>query len=82
MDEVTESIESNNLEKVASVAHKFKPSVGNICQPFMYEDVKHLEKLAQQGTQGDELLHVANRFLKNVNEVVLQLSEKLQAVEV
>ncbi len=80
MDEITEEIQGNNLAKVASVAHKFKPSVSNICQPFMYDDIKHIEQMALKGESSDELRLVANQFLKNVSEVILQLQEKLLVV--
>ncbi len=77
MDEIKEEIKSKNLTKVASLAHKFKPSVGNICQPFMFDDIKLLEKMALQDEPLEELVHISNKFLNNVNEVVLQLKESL-----
>ena len=80
-DEVTEDIQNNNLTKVASVVHKFKPSVGNLCQPFMYDDIRYIEQMALHGGSYDELVLVANRFLKNISEVVQQLGEKLEMAE-
>lgn len=78
-EEIAESIQCNNFSKVASLVHKFKPSVGNICHPFMYSDIKLVEQIAIKGESSDELVLISNRFLKNLNEVILQLQAKIPA---
>ena len=76
MDEAKEEINNNNIEKVAPLAHKFKPSVGNLCQPFLFDDIKQLEQLALAGNASEEFITISNQFLNHINNVVLQLKER------
>ncbi len=81
MDELTENIQCNDLPKVASVAHKFKSSVGNICRPFIYEDIKRIEQIALHGGDASELVLTAQRFLKSISEVITQLEARQELAE-
>ncbi len=77
MDEVREEIKMDNIEKVAPLAHKFKPSVGNICKPFLFDEIKRVEQLALEGEKSEAFIATSNQFLTHINNVVLQLKEQL-----
>lgn len=76
VNEIKKAFEENNLEKVRSIAHRMKPTIGNMGISSLAADIRRIEALAEENKHIVELGSLIKRLDEILNAVVEQLKDE------
>jgi HPt (histidine-containing phosphotransfer) domain-containing protein len=75
--QIKEAYLNNDIEKIASTAHRIKPSVQNMGINSLTENILQLESFDITKNGKETLLPLINRLSEVINKVVMQLKENV-----
>jgi CheY-like chemotaxis protein/HPt (histidine-containing phosphotransfer) domain-containing protein len=73
INEIKQAYENNDMEKVAAVAHRLKPSIDNLDIRSIKNEIRELEKLAKSSDQPSRMEELIDLIEDVTNKVVEEL---------